>query len=467
LSATELRPFGRAPRLGEHQDVPNDELWPVRSPTPEATAPPAEPAARTAADVAVPLPIGDRPLAGLRVVDLSAFWAGPFATLYLAAMGADVVKVESIAHPDGMRFLGGFAGASYWERSMVFAGANPAKRDLTLDLDSDAGRALLWRLIDDADVVIENFTPRVLERFGIVWPDVHRRWPGLILVRMPAFGLDGPWRDRAGFAMTIEQTSGLAWVTGYEDLPLVPRGPCDPVGGMHTVIGLLAALEVRRRTGLGQLLEVPLIDGALNMAAEQVLEFERTGEVLTRHGNRGPYAAPQGIYPAAGDDRWLTVSVATDEQWARLAGLIGATDLGSDPELATLGGRRSRHDEIDDAIQAWTRTRTPEDGADLLLRAGVPASPVTGAQLAHRNPQYDHRRYLQRFDHPVTGTTGYPGFPMTFSALGPDLFSSRPPLLGEHNTEVLMALGLSEAEIADLAATGVIGTRPAWVTDPD
>jgi crotonobetainyl-CoA:carnitine CoA-transferase CaiB-like acyl-CoA transferase len=375
-----------------------------------------------------------------------------------------VIKVESIAHPDGMRFLGGFAGASYWERSMVFAGANPSKRDVTLDLDSDDGRALLWRLIDDADVVIENFTPRVLERFGIVWPDVHVRCPRLILVRMPAFGLDGPWRDRAGFAMTIEQTSGLAWTTGYEDLPLVPRGPCDPVGGMHTIIGLLGALEDRRRSGLGQLLEVPLVDGALNMAAEQVLEFERTGEVLGRHGNRGPHAAPQGNYPAAGDDRWLTVSVATDEQWARLAPVIG---MATDPGLDALAGRRARHDEIDAAITAWTSTRTAEEGADQLRRAGVPAAEVTPAQLAHLNPQYEHRRYLQRFDHPVTGTTGYPGFPMTFSALGPDLFRSRPPLLGEHNAEVLSSLGLSEAEIADLAARRVIGTRPAWVTDPD
>ncbi len=321
------------------------------------------------------------------MVDLSAFWAGPFATLYLASMGADVIKVESIAHPDGHAVSWAASPAlRYWERSMVFAGANPSKRDLTLDLDSDDGRALLWRLIDDADVVIENFTPRVLEQFGIVWPDVHLRCPRLILVRMPAFGLDGPWQDRAGFAMTIEQTSGLAWLTGYPDLPLVPRGPCDPVGGMHTVIGLLGALEVRRRTGLGQLLEVPLIDGALNMAAEQVLEFERTGEVLTRHANRGPYAAPQGVYPAAGDERWIAISVATDEQWSRLARVVGATALASDPELLTAGGRHARHDEIDAAIRAWTTARSPEEGADQLRAAGVPAADVTPAQLRPSQP---------------------------------------------------------------------------------
>jgi len=395
---------------------------------------------------------GDRPFSGLRVVDLTAFWAGPFATTFLAAMGADVVKVESTGRPDGIRFLGAFEGDRYWERSMVFAGANPGKRDVTLDLDHPEGMELLARLIDGADVVIENFTPRVGDRFGLTWPQVHARWPRVVLVRMPAFGLDGPWRERAGFAMTIEQTSGLAWVTGYEDLPLVPRGPCDPLGGVHTLVALMAALEVRERTGEGLLVEVPLVDGALNIAAEQSLEFERTGEVLGRHANRGPWASPQGVYRCAGDDEWVAVAVETDAQWEALRAVAGVpADVG-----------RQDADAADAAIGAWARELGAAAAADALTGAGVPAAALAPSGSAHDNPQFAHRGFLQPLLHAVTGATGYPGFPMRFSAFGPHLFRSPPPLLGEHNTEVLRELGLSDDAIAALADKGIIGDRPAW-----
>jgi crotonobetainyl-CoA:carnitine CoA-transferase CaiB-like acyl-CoA transferase len=395
---------------------------------------------------------GDRPFSGLRVVDLTAFWAGPFATTYLAAHGADVVKVESTARPDGMRFLGAFEGDRYWERSMVFAGTNPGKRDLTLNLEQEEGRRLLERLIDRADVVIENFTPRVGDRFGLTWERVHAKWPGVVLVRMPAFGLDGPWRDRAGFAMTIEQTSGLAWVTGYEDLPLVPRGPCDPLGGVHALVGLMSALATRARTGEGVLVEVPLVDGALNIAAEQVLEYQRSGEVLGHEGNRGPWASPQGVYPAQGDDAWVAVAVETDAQWEALRAVA----------RVPAHVRRDDRTGADEAIAAWALGRDAEEGAEALRRAGVPASALAPTGSAHDNPQFAHRGFLQPLAHEVTGETGYPGFPMCFSAFGPHLFRSPPPLLGEHNAEVLAELGLTAAEIAALEAAGVIGDRPAW-----
>ncbi len=237
----------------------------------------------------------DLPFAGLRVVDLTAFWAGPYATSILSDLGADVVKIESVQRPDGMRFAGAARQRSpLWEWGNVFHGANPGKRDATLRLDHPDGLALVKRLIADADVVIENFSARVMPGFGLDWETMKRLNPRLISVRMPAFGLDGPWRDRLGFAMTIEQVSGLAWLTGYEDLPLVIRGSCDPLGSVHAVFALGLALEERERTGRGQVVEVPLVEPALNIAAEQVLEYSAFGVLLTRNANVMPHAAPQG-----------------------------------------------------------------------------------------------------------------------------------------------------------------------------
>ncbi len=443
LSALAARPFGPSPSLGPSPPSgPAVEPWPARQrPAPVA-------------------PATERPFAGLRVCDLSAFWAGPFATAYLAALGADVVKVESTKRPDGIRFLGGVAQEPSWEWSMVFAGANPGKRDVTLDLDQPAGRVLAEQLIAGSDIVIENWTPRVLEGFGLGWERVHELNPAAILVRMPAFGLDGPWRDRTGFAMTIEQVSGLAWVTGYPDLPLVPRGPCDPLGGMHTVLAILAALEHRSRTGEGQLIEVPLVETALNIAAEQVLEYQETGVVLEREGNRGQYAAPQGLYPAAGDDQWLAIAVATDDQWQALRAVVPDLD---EPRWVDASARRLDHDRIDTVIAAWSAGRDAVDAETSLLVAGVPAAWVRPSHRAHLHPQLPARRFLQPMHHPVTGDSGYPSFPMQFSAFGPHLYRRRPPLLGEHNDEILDELGVSAVERERLREAKVIGERPNWL----
>ena len=236
---------------------------------------------------------GALPLDGLRIIDFTAFWAGPAATHMLAALGADVVKVESVQRPDGMRYTTTPPRAEqWWEWGPVFHGANTGKRGITLDLNDPEGLALAKRLVAGADAVIENFSPRVMENFGLDWDAVHAVNPRAVMVRMPAFGLDGPWRDRTGFAQTMEQITGMAWVTGFADgPPLIPRGACDPLAGMHAVFALLVALEARDRTGEGMLVEVTMVEAALNAAAEQVVEHSADGHAArprTATGARSP-----------------------------------------------------------------------------------------------------------------------------------------------------------------------------------
>ncbi len=446
LEKAALRPLGSAPRLDEHAREIRSEL---------PTAGRVERAGRGAAAL---------PLDGLRVVDLSAFWAGPFATACLADLGADVVKIESIQRPDGMRFAGAIRKDKLWERSPVFHGANPGKRDVTLKLDSEKGQALLRRLVERADVVIENYSVRVLENFGLGW-DTIRAWnPRAVMLRMPAFGLDGPWRDRTGFAMTIEQVSGLAWMTGYEDLPLVVRGACDPIGGMHAVFALLMALEDRKRTGEGQLVELPLLEVALNVAAESVIEESAYGVLLSRAGNRGPVSAPQGLYPCADPDEYLALAVATDEQWRALRQVLGDPEWARDPVYDDAAGRRAGHDALDEGIATWLASRKRSDAEGALLAAGIPAQAVINAHYVMPNPQLEHRRFYQTMEHPVTGETRYPGLPMRFSALGHALHRSPPPTLGQHNDEILAGeLGLSKEELDALREEKIIGDWPSFM----
>jgi crotonobetainyl-CoA:carnitine CoA-transferase CaiB-like acyl-CoA transferase len=403
------------------------------------------------------------PLAGVRVLDLTAWWAGPAGAGVMAALGADVIHVESITRIDGMRTSGAVAGRGghWWEHSGHFLVSNTNKRDITLPLDTPEGLGLLKRLIATADAIVENFTPRVLPNFGLTWDVIRDLNPRCSLLRMPAFGLSGPWRDSSGFAQTMEQLCGLAWMTGERwDQPRIQQGLCDPNAGAHTVFALFLALAERDTKGRGVHLELPMVESALNAASEVLIEATAYGNVLARDGNRSPGAAPQGVYACPGIEQWLVISIETDEQWAALVDALGAPDWARDPELATRAGRRDCHDFLDEQLAAWAATHDVTEAVELLVAHGVPAGLGRDPRLVSTNPQFRFRHFHEEMDHPEVGKLPVPVLPFRFDDV--DHWLRTPaPTLGQHNHEILVGeLGLTEDEYTDLVAKGLIGTRP-------
>jgi crotonobetainyl-CoA:carnitine CoA-transferase CaiB-like acyl-CoA transferase len=407
----------------------------------------------------------DAPFAGLRVVDLGSFWAGPYCTMYLGALGAEVVKVESTRRPDGFRFSGAFPqmGEDWYERGGIFAGTNLDKREVTLELSTEEGRDLLLDLVEGADVLLENFSARVLDQFDLGYDALREVAPEIIMVRMPGFGLEGPWRDYVGWAMVIEQATGMASVTGPPDLPMHPGGLADPVIGMHAAVAIQAALEHRERTGEGQLIEIAQLETGANVTAELVVEWSAHELALPRLGNRDPHRAPQGAYPCRPDDAdaaipsWVALTIEDEAQWRALVVEVGRHEWIGDEQLATVGGRRARHGELDEGISTWTQQLRADDVIAALRPRGIPVARVLQVPAISADPQLADRAFFQPLDHAKTGLRHYPGWPMQWSFLAAHhRFGA--PTLGQHNHEILAELGLDDDEIAELEAQGVIGT---------
>ena len=347
----------------------------------------------------------------------------------------------------------------WWEQGYLVLAANLNKRGITLDLGDDRGRELFLQLVTHSDVVVENFTPRVMDNFKLTYDAIREFRPDVVMVSMPGWGLDGPWRTAPDSRTTMEQASGMAFVTGYNDGPPMAPGLCDPLAGVHGAFAVLAALEERRKTGRGQHIEVPMIDLAVNVSAEQILEFEVYGELMTRTGNRCLQAAPQGVYSCAGDDEWLALSVTTQEQWKALCEAIGAQSWADDPEFATLHQRHAAHGRIDAEIGTWCSDHTLKAALDAL--GAAVAQPVVPAYAIDEDHQMQARGFWEPVVHPVVGEHRYPGWPMRLSGSTGSWYRSPAPLLGQHNQEALSdLLGLEAAEIDHLRQAGVIGERP-------
>jgi crotonobetainyl-CoA:carnitine CoA-transferase CaiB-like acyl-CoA transferase len=443
-SSAEMRAPRPAPDLGA-----DTATWLTEPRVP--TSPPA--AARSAA----------LPLEGVRVADFTAFWAGPVAGQWLAMLGADVIHVESAKRPDGIRFntCRPMTEPNWQEFAPFFHGTNSNKRAITLDMGTERGRELARALVAVSDVAMENYSPRVMEQWGLDWEQLQAIRRDLIIVRMPAYGLSGPWRDRGGYAQTIEMAAGLAHRTGYPDRPpVIPNGPCDPIAGTHAAIGALVALEHRRRTGEGSLVEVPMIGGGLALAGELIVEHSAYGATLERTANRSTTHAPQGLYPGSASETWTALSVETDAQWRALVAALGSPAWAQEQRFATVAGRLRAHDDLDAHLTAWFADRTTADAVEELWTAGVPVAQTLLPHDQDTVEQLNARGVFVTLEHPVAGPVTYYELPMRLGN-GPFPLTTRPaPTLGQHNRDVLVdLLGLPESELPELLEQGVIGTK--------
>ena len=406
------------------------------------------------------------PLDGVRIFDLTAWWAGPCATHILATLGADVWKIESAKRPDLLRFATSrnLGDPDWWEWGPLAHATNTNKRGVTIDLAQEEGRSLALRLIGQADLVVENFTPRVMGQFGLEWEAVHEANPTLSMIRMPAFGLDGPWRDRTGFAQTMESLTGMAWVTGFpEGPPVLVRGAGDPLAGLHAAFSAMLAVADRRSTGRGQLVESTMVEAALNAAAGQAIAYQLTGEVAMRLGNRSAEGAvPQGVYRCQGDEGWLALAVQDDDQWTKVveilgtAGPVGGFDLAAKAATMTAEDRAHHHDALDVWIGQVAAQSEASELAEQLVAEGVSAAAVALPPEIKANPQLGHRGFFEPELHPVTGTHVMPVMPLRMTRV--DHWMRLPaPTIGEHNEAVLRELGIDSAERDRLRGLGVIG----------
>jgi crotonobetainyl-CoA:carnitine CoA-transferase CaiB-like acyl-CoA transferase len=412
------------------------------------------------------------PLAGIRVLDLTAVWAGPMATRSLAFLGADVIRIEAPGRLDPWR--GGISGGNrdaypdrvYGERPynrfVGFNTQNHDKRSISLDLKKASGRELVLDLASKSDVVIANYTPGVLERLGLGYADLRARRPDIIVVEMPAFGLSGPDAHHSGMGMTMEAASGMATMMGYGDGAPRLSGPAylDPIGGLHGAAAVLTALANRARTGEGQHIEVAQMEAALHWVGELVLEYLENGTMPPPHGNRLSWAAPHGAFRCAGDDEWIAIAVFTDDQWQALRASFGNPAELGDSRFATIPARLSNVDDLEARLGALTHARDRHELARLLQEHGVPAAPVQlGVDIA-ADPHLRARGFLRRLSHPEAGEHDYPGLAFRLSR-SPGAMRRAAPCFGEHNREVLTeVLALSDEQVDELFADGVVHDRP-------
>ncbi|MDD5127806.1 MAG: CoA transferase [Dehalococcoidales bacterium] len=406
------------------------------------------------------------PLTGVRVLDLTAFWSGPFAASLLGSVGAEVIKIESTRRIDPWRgaATASLTGEKTYERSPLFNTVNLDKLGITIDLTTAKGVELFKSLVRISDVVMENYTPRVMKNFGLDYPVLREINPKIIMISMAAHGSTGPWREFPGFAYPMEQMSGIPQLTGEPDRPprMTDVSPSDPAAAVNGTMAVLTALLFRQRTGRGQYIDLSQVEALTCLVGDAIVEYSMNGRNRNRLGNRHPFWAPQGYYRCKGDNQWVGITVTSDAEWAAFLKVLGSPDWAKDGKYADSTGRWQHQDELDKHIGAWTEHYDHYEVVTMLQAAGIAAGPVLSPPELLQDPHLNARGYFQEVERKLVGTHRYPvpTAAMRFSRC-PISIRRPSPMVGEHNEYVFgNLLGMSPPEIQALADEKIIGTTP-------
>lgn len=403
--------------------------------------------------------VSDEACEGVKVVEFAAYAAGPVVGKHLADLGATVVHVESWGRPDGFRahyppYADNTPGL---DRSGTFAVCNDSKYSVTIDLKADGGVEVAKQAVAWADVVIENFTPGTVGRLGLGYEELTEVNPSLVMLSSCNQGQTGPHAKHPGFGSQLTSLAGFTHLTGYPDAnPCLLYGPyIDFIGVGFGLIAVLAALDHSRRTGEGTYIDLAQYEAGLQFMAPALLEFEANGRAMERAGNRHPTAAPHGVYPCRGEDRWIAISVSSDDEWRTLVESMGNPEWAEDETFQHEAGRKAKEDEIDSHLARWTAEFSSRELMEQLAEAGVRAGTVNRVQDIHSDPQYVHRGVWSPLEHPEMGVLNFMGPPYSLSET-PARIERPSPCLGEHNEEFFVEiLGMSRGEYESLVDSGV------------
>jgi formyl-CoA transferase len=394
-------------------------------------------------------------LDGIRVLDLTQYEAGPSSTQMLAWLGADVIKVEPPTGEPGRTALSDKRGEDAW----FFMLLNSCKKGVTLNLKAPRGKAMFEELVKSSDVVVENMGPGVMERLGLGYQHLQRLNPRIIHASVKGFGSGGPYSDYKSFEWIAQAMAGAMSMTGSPDGPPTKAigGLADTGAGLHTAIGILAAIVQRHATGVGQQVEVAQQDAVVNLLRIHMRETYVSGKPAPRQGNRSAAAAPSNIYRCrpGGPNDYVFIHCATVEMWKSLTQIVGRPELGADPRYEDRRDRVAFIDEIDAMIEDWTMKRPKHEVLSILAGAGVPCGAVLDSTEVLSDPHLRQRGFITDLEHPRRGSYPMPGNPVRLSDSPTEVVRS--PLLGEHNAEVYgKLLGVAPAELETLRRDGVI-----------
>ncbi len=408
------------------------------------------------------------PLEGVRIIEMGQLIAIPFAMKMLADMGAQVIRLESVARLESYRsdsvYQNDISG-EFWNKGANFYEQNRNKLGVTLDLSKPEGLQVLRNLVSIADVFSENFTPRVIKNFGLEYGDLRKIKPDIIMVSSTGYGFYGPWSNFGATGPATEGAAGLAYQTGYlGGGPVMAEIPyTDYTSGEHTVFAVMAALMHRLRTGQGQFVDISQTQATSSTIPEVLMDFSANGRSGQRFGNQDTVMSPHGCYPCRGDDRWITIAVATDEEWQAVCRVLGQNGWAADPRFNDSFSRWKNRDELDALIGTVTSTWDAHELMHALQKDGVAAGAVLDSKDLLFDPHLGQRNFYEVVTHhESTGIPPLPyaGRPWKLSKT-PAVNSQPAPLMGEHNSLVLSGLlGKTAEEMAELEEAGIIGYGP-------